>query len=58
MSCSSLGEKWSILLLCLQKQDTLEIRDAKPSFSDSAVPGGGFIVELFNELESFRLPAR
>lgn len=52
MKCASINEKKSVLLFRLKKQRTIDMRDAEPTFLSNAVTGSGFVVDVFEELES------
>lgn len=58
MNWGSLDGKYSTLFLCFKQKGTIEMHAAEHTFSGSTIAGGGFIVDLFDELESFRIPAR
>lgn len=38
-------------------QDVIQMRDANPTFPGSAVLGDGFVVELFDKVDSLLVPA-
>lgn len=57
MNCGSLDGKLSILLCWRQTQSTIELGEAESIFSDSAVTRAGFVVDVFDELDSLRVSA-